>query len=61
MNRHGAFEPDLLPALGLLLGAALGTVIVLLVDATLLSIGTAFGAALGLIAGAILRAHRIAE
>lgn len=61
MNNPRGFEPDVWPGLGLILGAALGTVIVLVVDTALLSIGTAFGAALGLIGGAVLRAYRVVD
>lgn len=61
MESHRVFEPDIWPALGLILGAAVGSIIYLLVDASLLALGASFGAALGLIVGAILRAHRTAD
>lgn len=61
MNNHGVFEPDIWPAFGLILGAATGTFVYLLVDASLVALGASFGAALGLIAGAILRSYRVVD
>lgn len=58
---NSVLEPDIWPALGLVVGAAVGGLVYLLADASLLALGVSFGAALGLVGGAILRAYRVVD